>query len=88
MNQLYGMQRERLLSLKKGIAFQKAFMASVERLKDGEIAKRTRLSSGLYSTNIKDWRKGKRGEAGPIPKKIGRQRPKTALCRPSWGLGG
>lgn len=57
MNQLYDEQRERLLNLKKGIAFQKAFMASAERLKDGEIAKRTRLSLGSYSTNIKDWRK-------------------------------
>lgn len=56
MNQLYGIQRERLLNLKKGIAFQKAFMASVERLKDEEVAKRTRLSLGSYSTNIKDWR--------------------------------
>ena len=57
MNQLYNEQREYLLNLKKGIAFQKAFMASVERLRHEEIAKRTRLSSGSYSTNIKDWRK-------------------------------
>ena len=57
MNQLYETQREHLLNLKKGIAFQKAFMASVERLKDEEIVKRTRLSLGSYSTNIKDWRK-------------------------------
>lgn len=66
MNQLYDAQRERLLNLKKGIAFQKAFMASVERLKDGEIAKRTRLALGLYSTNIKDWRKAneKQNQAG------------------------
>lgn len=55
--QLYEMQREHLLNLKKGAAFQKAFMASVERLKDEEIAKRTRLSLGSYSTSIKDWRK-------------------------------
>ena len=58
MNQRYETQRERLLNLKKGIAFQKAFMASAERLKDEEIVKRTRLSSGLYSTCIKDWKEG------------------------------
>ena len=57
MNQLYETQREHLLNLKKGIVFQKAFMASVDRLKDKEIAKRTRLSLSSYSTNIKDWRK-------------------------------
>ena len=51
---IYGMQREHLLNLKKGITFQKAFMASAERLKDEEIVKRTRLSLGLYSTSIKD----------------------------------
>ena len=56
MNQLYETQKEYLLNLKKGIDFQKAFMDSVERLKDGEIAKRTRLSLGSYSTNIKEWR--------------------------------
>lgn len=54
MNQLYETQRNYLLDLKKGIAFQKAFTASVERLKDEEIVKRTRLSLGLYSTNIKN----------------------------------
>jgi hypothetical protein len=66
MNQLYETQREHLLNLKKGIAFQKAFMASVERLKDEEIAKRTRLSLGSYSTNIKDWRNAneKQNQAG------------------------
>ena len=66
MNQHYETQRERLLNLKKGIAFQKAFMASMERLKDEEIAKRTRLSLGSYSTNIKEWRKAneKQNQAG------------------------
>ncbi len=66
MNQLYETQRERLLNLKKGIDFQKAFVASVERLKDEEIAKRTRLLLGSYSTNIKDWRKAneKQNQAG------------------------
>ena len=66
MNQRYETQRERLLNLKKGIAFQKAFMASVERLKDEEIVKRTRLSLGSYSTNIKDWRNAneKQSQAG------------------------
>lgn len=56
MNQHYDIQKEHLLNLKKGISFQNAFMASVERLKDEEIAKRTRLSLGSYSTNIKDWK--------------------------------
>lgn len=60
--QLYEMQREHLLNLKKGTASQKAFMASVERLKDEEIVKRTRLSPGSYSTNIKDWRKANEQE--------------------------
>lgn len=57
MNQRYETQREHLLNLKKGIASQKEFIASVERLKDEEIVKRTRLSLGSYSTNIKEWRK-------------------------------
>lgn len=60
MNQRYDVQKEYLLNLKKGIAFQKAFMASVERLKDEEVVKRTRLSLGLYSTCIKDWKEGRK----------------------------